>query len=417
MPPERSRAGETSTSKPTGATSIHDLPDDLLELALLRIRSSVCLVRAAAACKLWRHVLAGAAASLRRLDPPPHVLGHYYDNHGRTAVFVPSPAPPGEAPVNVRGRVSLKFLAAGSHYDRPEELELSDSRGSLLAFVLPWSSIIVVCDSWTREHTEIDLDPPPAWCDMRAYYMCRTCSTFGAFLLPGSRDMSNYTVLSVCLVRDNVTGTKTARAAVFSARDGGWLLLGSTDVGGVLPSQSSWFDARANFLGRAGGSLCWSGEVSNAVLHLDETSGVFTTFTLPAGNHPSMSYHRGNLRIVGGVPRGSVQLARVLGDHMEVLRWTRDGGAGEECVVEWKVCLSQLVGIEAVKLDWSWRFLDTPETVTPGHVVLLPDEEYMWMFCVDVETMETKRLHKRKWHGHRVFPYELPWPPTIKVCV
>ncbi|CAN6361526.1 unnamed protein product [Urochloa humidicola] len=189
MPPERSRAGETSTSKPTGATSIHDLPDDLLELVLVRIRSSVCLVRAAAACKLWRRVLAGAAASLRRIDPPPHVLGHYYDYHGRTAVFVPSPAPPGEAPVNVRGRVSLEFLAAGRHYYGPEKLELSDSRGSLLAFVPPWSSVIVVCDPWTREHREIDFDPPPAWGDMRAY-LCRTCSTFGAFLLPGSGDMS-----------------------------------------------------------------------------------------------------------------------------------------------------------------------------------------------------------------------------------
>ncbi|CAO1939564.1 unnamed protein product [Urochloa humidicola] len=416
IPPERSRAGETSMSKPTGATSIHDLPDDLLELVLLRIRSSVFLVRAAAACKLWRRVLAGAAASLRRLDPPPHVLGHYYDYHGRTAVFVPSPAPPGEAPVNVRGRVSLSFLAAGRNYYRPEELKLGDSRGSLLSFVHPWSSVVIVCDPLNREHRE--LDTRSAWHDTRRNFLRSSCSTLGAFLLASSLDMSSFKVLCVCLVRDCDNGTKTARAAVFSAtaRDGRWLLLGSADVGGIMLRRSSWFDARTKFLGRAGGSLCWSGEVSNAVLHLDESSGVFSTFTLPAGNHLSMSYHRGNLRVVGGVPGGSVQLARVLGDSIEVLRWTRDDGAGEECVVETKVCLSQLVGIE-VKLDWSWRFLDTAETVTPGHVVLLPNEEYMWMFCVDVETMETKRLHKRNWHGHRVFPYELPWPPTIKVCV
>ena len=40
-------------------TSIHDLPDKVLKLVLLRVRTPICLFRAAATCKLWRRVIAG----------------------------------------------------------------------------------------------------------------------------------------------------------------------------------------------------------------------------------------------------------------------------------------------------------------------------------------------------------------------
>jgi hypothetical protein len=52
-----------------------------------------------------------------------------------------------------------------------------------------------------------------------------------------------------------------------------------------------------------------------------------------------------------------------------------------------------------------------------GRVVLLPDEEYTWMFTVDMETTEVERVAKRNWRADRVFPYELPWPPSFNACV
>ncbi|CAL4905649.1 unnamed protein product [Urochloa decumbens] len=407
--PATPKRRQTSTCR--SRTNIHDLPDDLLELVLRRIRSPFYFVRAAAACKLWRRLLAAAADDndfLSRLhQPPPHVLGHYYDE-GSTTVFVPattSPKPPGnrKAPVNVS--LDVDFLSG--HYSG--RLALSDGHGRLLAFVHSNNSYssVVLCNPWTREHRELR---PPRY----GYWCC----TIGAFLLAGAADMSCFKVLCVWLDRNYSNGNKTAHAAVFSAREDGWLLLGSAGVGDIMPSLSCWLDTRTKFLGRAGGSLCWSGEVSDTVLHLDEGSGVFSTITLPApaaiGNSRSMSYHRGNLRVVRGTS-ASVRFARVVGDEVEVLCWWHDYGG--EFVVDRKVCLSQLAGIERLD-DWSWRFLDTAETpVTPGDVVLSPDEEYRWMFSLDVGTMEMKPLRKSNSHAHRVFPCELPWPPTIKVCV
>ncbi|CAN6338721.1 unnamed protein product [Urochloa humidicola] len=416
--PNRSRRAE-QTSTRTRRTKINDLSDDLLELVLRRISSPFCLVRAASTCKRWRRVLAPAAADndfLRRLHPqPPHILGHFYDEgrSSNTTIFVPaaSPEQPGEAPINI----SLDFLAG--HYSGT--MALSDGRGRLLAFVHSSdsnSSSIVVCNPCTREHRELK---PPRY----GYWQC----TIGAFLLAGTDnntssidiDMACFRVLCVWLDREKGNGNKTAHAATFSAREDCWEFLGSAGVSSIMPNLSCWLDARTKFLGRAGGSLCWSGEVSDTVLHLDESSGVFSIITLPAaaiGNRRTMSYNRGNLRVVGGSAGVSVRLARVVGnDLVEVLRWRHYGG--DEFMVERKVCLPRLPGMKRV--DSSWRFLDTAETavMSPGRVVLLPDEEYTWMFSLDIGTMKMKGLHKRNSHAHRVFPYELPWPPTIKVCV
>ncbi|CAN6356683.1 unnamed protein product [Urochloa humidicola] len=241
-----SRAGQTSSTRGS-RTKIHDLPHDLLELVLRRIRSHVCLVRAAAVCKLWRRVLAGALADndfLRRLDPPPRVLGHYYEGSSNSsrrmpAVFAPaSTATPDEAPVN--NAVSIHFLAG--HYSGT--MALSDGHRRLLAFVRSKNSSfsIVVCNPLTREHRQLI-------CPRRHGYRCRC--TIGAFLLDGSFNMSYFRVLCVWLDRDYDSGTNTAHAAVFSTRVGRWVLKGSADVSNIMPTMPCWFDAH-KFLGRAG---------------------------------------------------------------------------------------------------------------------------------------------------------------------
>ncbi|CAN6361538.1 unnamed protein product [Urochloa humidicola] len=285
-----SRAGQTSSTRGS-RTMIHDLPHDLLELVLRRIRSHVCLVRAAAVCKLWRRVLAGALADndfLRRLDRPPRVLGHYYEGSSNSSRRMPA----GIRLNSLDGhrRPLFRHFLAG-HYSGT--MALSDGHRRLLAFVRSKNSSfsIVVCNPLTREHRQLI-------CPRRHGYRCRC--TIGAFLLDGSFNMSYFRVLCVWLDRDYDSGTNTAHAAVFSTRIGRWVLKGSADVSNIMPTMPCWFDAH-KFLGRAGGSLCWSGEVGDAVLHLSETSGVFSTIGLPGGaiigsSRRPMPYHRGNLR-------------------------------------------------------------------------------------------------------------------------
>lgn len=61
-------------------TTVEDVPDHLLEVILLRLDSSVSLLRAAAACTRWRRVVADAGflRSFRSLHGARHVAGRYH---------------------------------------------------------------------------------------------------------------------------------------------------------------------------------------------------------------------------------------------------------------------------------------------------------------------------------------------------
>ncbi|EMS51288.1 hypothetical protein TRIUR3_33461 [Triticum urartu] len=61
---------------PSGPTTVHQVPDHLLELVLLRVGSSVALVRVAFTCKRWRRLVADTAflARFRSLHAA-HVAG------------------------------------------------------------------------------------------------------------------------------------------------------------------------------------------------------------------------------------------------------------------------------------------------------------------------------------------------------
>ena len=89
----RNNEEEPTVGVPTASTTVHDFPDDVLELVLLRLGSSVSLVRAASAGKRWCRVVADAGFLARfRLLRVPRILGPYL-NCGDTPVFVPLPAP------------------------------------------------------------------------------------------------------------------------------------------------------------------------------------------------------------------------------------------------------------------------------------------------------------------------------------
>lgn len=400
-------AGKTSTRVPTGTTKIHDLANELLELVLLRVGSSVCLVRAAAACKPWRRVIA-ADGFLRRFRSlhGPHVIG-YFHGDAATHVFVPKP---GEASISASNRMSLSFLSV------MYGLRLTDCRGGLLAFLLSnnSNSSVVVCDPWTSQCRLLMLPP-----ELQQSY----CRCLGAFLLDSletgtAPHMSNFRVLCLCFVKDEQDpGTICARVSVFSARHNRWLMLSSTAVDNDVALAALLSGLTLNmsklFVGRVADSLFWSLNGS-AVIQVNESTGTFSSFSLSHfGGSMVVNKHidRRKVRAVVFRDGRTVRIVCIVKEDLVVLQLLQGRGV---CQQEKRISLSQLCNVTEAGPDRPWYFLEMSEEVAPGCVVLSPDEEGTGMISVDVESMEAERMQKRNSYNGQMFPYELPWPPNIK---
>uniref|UniRef100_A0A0D9XCI5 F-box domain-containing protein n=1 Tax=Leersia perrieri TaxID=77586 RepID=A0A0D9XCI5_9ORYZ len=58
-----------------------DIPDDVLEVVLLRLQFAACLIRAACVCKRWRRVIVTADIAFLRCfhaNHGPDLVGHYH---------------------------------------------------------------------------------------------------------------------------------------------------------------------------------------------------------------------------------------------------------------------------------------------------------------------------------------------------
>ncbi|CAL4898344.1 unnamed protein product [Urochloa decumbens] len=405
--------GNQSTIQSRRRTTIHDLPGELLELTLLHIPSTVGIIRAATTCKLWRRVIgdAGFLSRFRRLKGP-HILGyyHYYED-GRTDFF-PFPAPEGEEIAAVDNRVSLHFLPTTKFYSNPMHLVLHDSHRGLLTFYRKGFSIIVCCP-WTKKYRE--LYPTKSRGDTHTIFL-------GIFLLdadpnetgPGL-NMSNFRVLSVRLTCYFPYDSKIVDASVFYARDDSWLQLGTAAVSDIVPGEIFPKSCLVQ-VGHASGSICWLSKTTNVVLHLDESTGEFSRFTLPG--HAGINYYnRWNLRVIGG-DTSSVYLVRISGDDLELLGYDRQIGA---YVVERKVRAPQVDSInDKVMQCQRWYFSNDMAEAAPGRIVMCDnkcDVENVWMFSVSTQELELQGVQKLSRHmdGSRAFPYELPW--TIIACL
>ncbi|CAN6334638.1 unnamed protein product [Urochloa humidicola] len=214
-------------------------------------------------------------------------------------------------------------------------------------------------------------------------------------------NMSNVKILCVQLRRCRDDGSsKTVEACVSSARDHHWLQLGTMAIGNTIPGRAPFC-----FVGRVGGSICWSNTIRNnvALLHLNESTGEFSCFTLPASvNTGQLCYDRWSLRLL-----------RIAGDDLEVLCHDRSSGV---CVVERRVCLS------AFSQCRRWYFSDdmSDEAAAPGRILLCDRQDveyYVLIFSVHRQNIELQRARKLSRHsdGRRAFPYELPW--TISACL
>ncbi|KAF8711586.1 hypothetical protein HU200_029037 [Digitaria exilis] len=424
-----------STAEST-STSMHDVPDHLLELILLRLRSSACLLRAAAACKHWRRVIAGADFLSRCLHASSCVAGHYHDwvaDYG-------SPPVTG-SPVFVPSDSSLAVDRRRFSLDDDDDLlpasdtgwVLTDSRGSLLLLSkrtttgwrrdTGWRADIhshsfpdvVVCEPLTRRRQGI-LRPEPE--EHHA-----TC-LLGVFLLDGCHGhigMSEFRLVAV-LHEDHVSenGRAMPVACVFSlgSDGGGWRVLPNESTDSAAVSLPGVIE-RTSFAGRANGCLYWVVEEEDdgaaAMMVLDEAAMNFSRVPLNLGenegdSHDGNHYDRWSFRVIGGgEDDGVLRVVRLVRNELRVLA-RREGT--DEWVVEGHVRLREAtLGMPGREERFFQR--DAMVVVAhEGYVVVTPQEK-TWLFSVDLETMEVEREHERNRYAGPAFPSELPWPPTF----
>jgi hypothetical protein len=283
--------------KPSPATKVEDVPNELLELVFLRLTSPVDLVRAAFTCRRWRSVI--AADGFRVLGslhgaPPSHVAGHYRVEErlhasrlpGRKPVFVPSSSSPWAGIIAARN-LALDFLppaelggfkylseyivaARNFELDLPPQKyfnffwELTDVRGGLLLLLEPPPQPrLVICDPLARRYKAI---PHSAW--------FHGCEFLGAFLLDGESgariSLSNFKVTCALYYRG------IARACAFSSAGGGRWTSGNTAV------CSTRYRRGIRFAGCSDdGSVAQWTLGNRIILALDKEAAELSSYTMP----------------------------------------------------------------------------------------------------------------------------------------
>uniref|UniRef100_A0A0D9XCI2 F-box domain-containing protein n=1 Tax=Leersia perrieri TaxID=77586 RepID=A0A0D9XCI2_9ORYZ len=380
----RRRHKNKAYKKSKGETTINDLPDDLLDLILLRVDSPLCLVRATFACKRFFRLIAderfGSPAGGR-----PVVLGHYYDPGLEWSplhrISLPSGDPP-FVPSSLDAFDGLCFSLDFLPFDQPRQL--IDSRGSLLLFKQgPWGGMyqhfpdLIVCEPLTCRFQGIAHMPAPIGSMVFG----------GAYLIAGENtdggmSMSNYRVF--CVVGQ--------LACVFSpGSDGGWRFVpvpdDDDDDGGEFH-----FPDDSDFAGRVAGKIYWGALKNGQLQVLDESTVTFSTMHLP--EHMWWAYNRSNFRVIGGMESGGLS-------------------GGGEWVVEKSVRLADTsIGLPGHKAE----FFTLPAkivTAGDGFVTLTTQEDETWVFSVDLETMELEREHARNRYVAEAHPYALPQLPSF----
>ncbi|KAE8807157.1 hypothetical protein D1007_16571 [Hordeum vulgare] len=385
---------------PSGPTGVHQIPDHLLELVLLRVGSSVALVRAAFTCKRWRRLVADTAflARFRSLHPA-HVPGHYHvvdrpyrekpRPDGKNQVFVPDPLSSTADAIDGR-HFSLDFLP---ECDASSAWELADSRGSLLLLYKTRSD-------WTRQLRFPDLlvcEPLSRRCQGIAYPPAmRLHLCFGAFLLDGGAvddtggciGMSNFRVI-VAVYEDVAHSRGAPRACVFSSgADGGWSL-GQRAAGVPL----SGFGL-ITYVGRTRWSRYWKMERGGVVLSLDEATAEFSLVMFPdtvVGWRDEFS----TFWVIGGED-GAVRVVRMINRDFTVFAQLQGSG---EWVTE-KVVRLRPADIVAAN---------------ERYILLTPRGETC-LFSVELDTLQAESTHERNRYAGPAYPYELPWPPALQAC-
>jgi hypothetical protein len=242
------RRPETGRRKAAPAANINSVPDEILELVFLHLRSPLYLIRAACTCRRWRHVIgADGGRLIHSLHGTPsfYAVGHYRVNKpshpgmrppGSNPVFVPSSSSQW-ADILAKRNFALDFIPKYGHCC----WALSDVRDGLLLLLSPLSRPrILVCDPLVRRYIEI---PPSPLFD--------GCDFLGVFILDGE-DPGAHISLSNFRVSCVLYHSGVIRACTFSSACGGhWTYGSGRSDNAVIYRNGYW--------GALGGCICFIG--------------------------------------------------------------------------------------------------------------------------------------------------------------
>ncbi|GJN34197.1 hypothetical protein PR202_gb22841 [Eleusine coracana subsp. coracana] len=338
------------------AMGLHGIPDDILELILLRLDSPICLVRASSSCKRWRHIVAGTVflQRFRSLHEPP-VVCSYRNNRlvESRPDFEPSPS---KSPATIDSRyLSLDFLPVNFKGC----WNIRDSRGSVLLLdrehireAYSRDTDMFVCEPLTRRCQLI-----PRLTASPAEYRTE------AFLLRGAEDidMSNFRIFYMY--------QPAGIAGIFTSKTGSWRRL-------------SIYAQGMHHLGFAAGSTYWYN--TNWISRLGVTTG-----------------RDGKARI----------LFLGAGDNLKIFIATNKGShGGSECVVEKSIQLSpSMLGVHQ-----NCSIVSVETICTVQIFVSRGSTDPPAWFSLDIETKELQPMTNTS--RSTGFPIKLPWPPTMHAC-
>ncbi|KAF8711597.1 hypothetical protein HU200_029048 [Digitaria exilis] len=394
--------GETSTT-----STVHDVPDHVLELILLRLDASACLVRAASACKRWCRVVAGAGflKRFRLLHVP--VMG-YYHNYSDLPVF------------QVPASMSLDFL--------PEidgTWMVIDSRNGILLVQNRHKTIksydvdpdLAVCEPLTWQYKTIRMPEP-----LRRPHDDASRS-LGLFLSSGGMrrgeaagrrgghhssnanniSLSNFKIIDVLLTGHMAFRSRVVPAAsVYRSSHGGWRLVTCGWKKGSNATVLSRDDDCFAFAGRANGSLYWTSiQGLGRALVVEEATARVSLEHLP------VSIERWSeasaFRVLGSECGSTLRAVCLVGDYLSFYARRRGG----EWVFQTNANLRLPQDIRGAL--WLPEILAAHETC-----VLVASQGCTRLLEVDLKTMAVERVRKRVDNEWPVYAYEMPWPPTLK---
>ncbi|TVU49068.1 hypothetical protein EJB05_00359, partial [Eragrostis curvula] len=157
MEPQRRRRKvktEAVDAVPPWATRVDNVPDDLLELILLRLDSPIWPIRAASTCKRWRGVIADDGGAFLRCAlslHPPTIFGHYHhrEQFPPPIEFIRTPSSP---PVRINTSCfSLDFILPPDVNEITAKFEVIDCHGGLVLLQSFYLKYLVVYDPLTHQ--------------------------------------------------------------------------------------------------------------------------------------------------------------------------------------------------------------------------------------------------------------------------
>ncbi|XBJ27276.1 hypothetical protein VPH35_004566 [Triticum aestivum] len=401
---------------PPAVTTLHDVPDKLLELILeCLMESPLCLVRAAATCK---RALETPGPALGAGSWPPHASSNGPSTpaatrrarthgpsqgtttRGREVVFVPTAA---QQPAVDGRHFSLDFLPGGRG-----AWEVVDSSRSLLLLARRRKSgrwmrrcfpDLLLCEPATRRHRLI-----PRMEEMK-HHPC-----LGAYLIGTKRTTVANPVSDEPHVVDSIETFKVA-CVVYQAYDGVCDDIGcATDPRGI-PGPHSWYAEQSrrlcdNIPLDGAGSLHFLG-------HTCSSDYLFWSFK--GDDDQRLVTYGGRYRwLPDSLQEKNIRFVCLQGSNLRVLVLF-----ARTSFEEWEIHKSvELKEATRGLAEYKEEYFDAPLQVSCSKsIVFAPAKRDMAILCRSRHHGVTKRNHKTTDHlGMRDFPCELPWPPTLRAC-